>query len=174
MSIYRYIDYKPDVTSTVYMAPGSAVIGRVSLGDNVSVWFNSVIRADEGEIRIGEGSNIQDLCVLHTDEGHILSIGRNVTVGHRCVIHGCTVEDNCLIGMGAIIMNGACIGSGSIIAAGSVVLENTIIPPNSLAAGVPATVKKTLPPESKLAFEKASGVYRMLASHYRNQCSEID
>ena len=172
MSLYRYMNCSPDIAAGVYMAPGSAVIGKAFLGENVSVWFNSVIRADEGEIRIGEGTNIQDLCVLHTDEGHCLSIGKNVTVGHRCVIHGCIIEDNCLIGMGAIIMNGARIGTGSVIAAGSVVLENIVIPPFSLAAGVPATVKKTLPPESTGMVGHASGIYRMLASNYRDQCSK--
>ncbi len=172
MTCYTHMNHQPELGVDVYAAPGSMIIGRVRLGDRASVWFNSVIRGDEGEIVIGNGSNIQDLCVLHTDRGHVLSIGNDVTVGHRCVIHGCVIEDDCLIGMGAVVMNGARIGRGSIVAAGAVVLENTVVPPYSLVAGIPATVKKTLPEETLSGVKHAAETYRHLSVNHRED-SEI-
>jgi carbonic anhydrase/acetyltransferase-like protein (isoleucine patch superfamily) len=119
------------------------VVGNVTIGKDSSVWFNCVIRGDVAPITIGEGTNIQDLTILHVGAGHPLHIGNQVTMGNRCIVHGCTIEDNCMIGMGAIVMNGAKIGHGSIVAAGSVVLENATFAPFSLLTGVPARLKKT-------------------------------
>ena len=172
MTCYKYMNHEPELGTGVFTAPGSIIIGRVSLGDRSSVWFNSVIRGDEGDIVIGKGSNIQDLCVLHTDRGHILSIGNDVTIGHRCVIHGCVIEDDCLVGMGAVIMNDARIGRGSIVAAGAVVLENTVVPPYSLVAGIPAVVKKTLPENTLSAVKLGAEIYRHLSANHMDD-SEV-
>jgi carbonic anhydrase/acetyltransferase-like protein (isoleucine patch superfamily) len=116
------------------------------LGRHASVWYNAVIRADMEPITIGDESNIQDLSVLHVDEGVPCTIGRRVGVGHRAILHGCTVEDECLIGMGAILLNNVRVGSGSVIAAGAVLTEGTEIPPGSLVVGVPGRVVRPVDP----------------------------
>jgi carbonic anhydrase/acetyltransferase-like protein (isoleucine patch superfamily) len=144
MPIFSLNKLEPDIHPSVYMAPSATVIGDVIIGEASSIWFNTVVRGDTEAIRIGQHTNIQDLCMCHADPGKPLDIGSYVTIGHRCVVHGCRVADNCLIGMGAIVMNGATIGSFSIVAAGAVVLEETEIPPYSLVAGIPAKVKRTL------------------------------
>ena len=134
----------PVVADNCFVAPGAVLAGDVTLHGSVGIWFNAVLRGDYEPITIGEGSNIQDNVTGHVDTGFPLTLGKNVSVGHNAVIHGCTVEDNCLIGMGAIVMNGAIIGTGSLVAAGAVVLEGTIVPPGSLVAGVPAKVRREL------------------------------
>lgn len=143
MPIYRFKEDLPQLHESVYVAPNATLIGRVSMGQKSSVWFGSVLRGDTDSIIIGEETNIQDLTMCHADAGFPLTIGDHVTVGHNCVVHGCTIHDHCLIGMGAVVMNGAEVGQGSIVAAGTVVLENTKIPPFSLVAGIPGKVKKT-------------------------------
>lgn len=143
MPLYSYKDNTPQLHPTVFIAPTAQIIGNVHIGEESSVWFQSVIRGDLDSIRVGEKTNIQDLCMCHADEKIPLKIGNGITIGHRSVIHGCTIEDNCLIGMGAIIMNQAVIGKGSVVAAGTVILEKTIIPPYSLVTGSPGKVKKT-------------------------------
>lgn len=124
------------IASTAYVIGGDVVIG----GDNVSIWPHAVIRGDEDSIVIGDNSNIQDGAVIHTDAGFPARIGRGVTIGHRAIVHGATVEDEVIIGMGAIVLNGAVIGSGSIVGAGAVVTQGTKVPPNSIVVGVPAKV----------------------------------
>ncbi|HCY87278.1 MAG TPA: gamma carbonic anhydrase family protein [Desulfobacteraceae bacterium] len=143
MTLYAFKHNRPKVHESVFIAPTAQVIGEVRIHRNASVWFQTVIRGDMELITIGENTNIQDLTMCHADEGIPLTIGSGVTVGHRCVIHGCTIEDDCLIGMGAVVMNKAVIGRGSIVAAGAVILENTVIPPFSLVAGSPGKIKKT-------------------------------
>jgi len=143
MTLYAYKNNIPIIHESVFIAPTSQIIGNVQIDQDSSVWFQTVIRGDLAKISIGERTNIQDLCMCHADEDIPLNIGYGVTIGHSCVIHGCTIEDNCLIGMGAIVMNQAVIGKGSIIAAGAVVLEKTIIPPYSLVTGSPGKIKKT-------------------------------
>ena len=130
-----------------YKSAHCVIDGQVQLGENVSVWHYAVIRADEAPIVIGDNSNVQDGCVLHVDEEAPLTIGKGVTIGHRAVVHGCTIEDDVLVGMGAIVLNGAHIGQGSIIAAGAVVLGGAEIPPHSLVMGVPAKVRGEVRPE---------------------------
>ena len=144
MSIIRYDKYDPKIDKSVFIAHNSCIIGRVSIDKNSSVWFNSVLRADVDEIIIGQGTNIQDLTMCHVDPETPLKIGDYVTIGHRCIIHGCSIDNNCLIGMGAIIMNRAKINEYSIIAAGSVVTEGIEIPPFSLVTGIPGKIKKKL------------------------------
>ena len=134
----------PVVAESAYVAPGAVLVGNVTLADHASVWYNAVLRAEAEPIRIGPGSNLQDNVSCHVDHGFPLLVGRNVSVGHGAVLHGCTIEDGSLIGMMATVLNGAVIGSGSLVAAGAVVLEGTIVPPRSLVAGVPAKVRRPL------------------------------
>lgn len=130
-----------------FIADGAKVIGKVTMKEFSSIWFNSVARGDVNRIDIGRYSNIQDNSVLHVADDCPTIIGDFVTVGHNCIIHGATIEDHCLIGMGAIILNKAVIGRGSIIAAGAVVKERQIIPPNSLVVGIPGKIIKQVPEE---------------------------
>jgi len=143
MTLYSYKNFLPRLDKSVFVAPTAQIIGDVHIGRQSSVWFHSVLRGDMDSIRVGERTNIQDLSLCHADKGIPLKIGDGVTIGHRCIIHGCTIEDDCLIGMGAVVMNQAVIGRGSVVAAGAVVLEKTIIPPYSLVTGLPGRVKKT-------------------------------
>ncbi len=142
MTLYSYKNTQPKIHSSVYIAPTAQIIGDVHIRKKSSVWFQVVIRGDMDRISIGEMTNIQDLCVCHADKNIPLIIGNGITIGHRCVIHGCTIEDHCLIGMGAIVMNHAVVGRGSVVAAGTVILEKTIIPPYSLVTGLPGKIKK--------------------------------
>ncbi|MCF0122647.1 MAG: gamma carbonic anhydrase family protein [Ruminiclostridium sp.] len=132
---------------TAWVAPGAFLRGDVTLGENVSVWYNAVLRADQEKIVIGKNSNIQDNVVIHGDPDHDIIVGENVTVGHSAILHGCTVEDNSLIGMGAVVLDNAVIGAGSIVGAGAVVPSGAVIPPKSLVVGIPGKVKKTLTDE---------------------------
>ncbi len=143
MTLYVYKNIRPKIHESVFIAPTAQIIGNVRIGQGSSVWFQTVIRGDLDKISIGERTNIQDLCTCHADENIPLKIKNGVTIGHNCVIHGCTIEENCLIGMGAIVMNQAVIGRGSVVAAGTLILEKTIIPPYSLVTGSPGKIKKT-------------------------------
>jgi carbonic anhydrase/acetyltransferase-like protein (isoleucine patch superfamily) len=131
---------KPRIDDQAFVAPTAVVVGAVTMGPHSSIWYGAVARADADQIEIGEGSNVQDGCTLHSDEGFPLLIGKGVTVGHRVVLHGARVDDDVLVGMGSIVMNGAHIGSGSIVAAGAVVTPGTVVPPNSVVGGIPAKV----------------------------------
>jgi len=150
MTLYSYKSDEPRLHPSVYIAPTAQIIGDVHIGKDTSVWFHSILRGDLARISIGERTNIQDLCTCHVDENIPLKIGSGVTIGHRSILHGCTIEDDCLIGMGAIVMNQAVIGRGSVVAAGAVVLEKTIIPPYSLVTGSPGKVKKTYENKEKI------------------------
>ena len=127
-----------------FVAETAAVIGNVQLAASTSVWFGAVLRGDNELIDIGENSNIQDQCTIHTDPGFPVTVGRNCTIGHNVILHGCTIEDDALIGMGAIVMNGARIGKGSVVGAGAVITEGKAFPANSLILGAPAKVVRTL------------------------------
>ena len=131
---------KPQIDDQAFVAPTAVVVGAVTMGPRSSIWYGAVARADADAIEIGEGSNVQDGCTLHSDAGFPLLIGKGVTVGHRVVLHGARVDDDVLVGMGSVVMNGVHIGSGSIVAAGAVVTQGTVVPPGSLVAGVPARV----------------------------------
>lgn len=133
--------------SNVFIAPGAIVLGDVTLGKDVGIWYHATVRGDRAPIVIGEGSNVQDNAVVHVDAEHGVLIGRNVTIGHSAVIHGCNVGDNSLIGMGAIIMNGARIGKNCIVGAGALVTQNSQIPDNSLVLGNPAKIKRSVTEE---------------------------
>jgi len=150
---------KPSIPSSVYVAPNATVLGDVTIGEGSSVWFGAVIRGDCLPMNIGERTNIQDLCVLHVDDHNGLTIGDDVTIGHRALLHGCTVGNAVLIGMGATIMNGVKIGEGSIIGAGALVTEGTEIPPRSLVIGMPAKVKKEITEEQYKGILKSAKHY---------------
>src|SRR5437762_4460508 len=135
----------PKVHPSAYIDESAQVIGDVEIGEESSVWMAAVIRGDVNSIRIGRRTNVQDGTVVHVmKDTHRTEVGSDVTIGHAAVVHGCTIEDRCLIGMGAILLNGAHIGTGSIVAAGSVVVEGMIVPPRSLVMGIPAKVKRLL------------------------------
>lgn len=165
--ILPFREQAPRIHPTVFVAPSAVIIGDVEIEAGASVWFGAVLRGDLAPIRIGAGTNIQDNATLHTDIDTPLSIGSGVTVGHNAVVHGCTIEADCLIGMGALVLNRVQISSGSIIAAGSVVRQDSRIGPNQLAAGTPATIKKALSPEATLIIKDAQIHYRDLAEVYR-------
>lgn len=135
----------------VFIAPGAIVLGDVTVGEDVGIWYHATVRGDRAAIVIGNRSNVQDNAVVHVDEGHGVSIGENVTIGHSAIIHGCSIGDNSLIGMGAIIMNGAQIGKNCIVGAGALVTQNTIVPDNSLVLGNPAKVKREVTEEEVAA-----------------------
>lgn len=139
----------PAIHPSVFVADGVQIIGDVRIGCDSSIWYNSVLRGDINAVIIGERTNIQDCSVLHVTGELAVRIGNDVTVGHRAIIHGCTVGDRCLIGMGAIILDNATIGAESLVAAGAVVLQNAVVPPGMLVAGVPAKVIRPLTPEEK-------------------------
>lgn len=170
MPVYAYKDHKPCIDASVFIAPNAQIIGNVQMDENTSAWFGAVIRGDADAIKIGKNTNIQDLSVCHVDKDVPLTIGQNVTVGHRCIVHGCTIEDDCLIGMGAVVLNHAHIGKGSIIAAGTVILENTIIPPYSLVAGTPGKIKRSIEgaDETRQALSSMARIYVGNRSDYRS------
>ncbi len=147
---------KPTIPSSCFLEETGIVIGDVVLGEHCSVWFHAVIRGDVNFIRLGNRTNVQDLCMLHvTHDTNPLIIGADVTIGHSVVLHGCTIKDRVLIGMGAIIMDGAVIGEDSVVGAGALITEGTIVPPKSLILGSPAKVKRPVT-EKELAWIKES------------------
>ena len=152
---------------TVFIHDTAVVLGKVSLARNTSVWPTAVIRADTDRIDIGEDSNIQDGAILHTDFGIPCTIGNRVTIGHRAVVHGAEVQDDCLIGIGAIVLNNSVIGRGSIVGAGAVVTEGTIIPPDSLVLGAPAKVVKQLSNDHRDRLARGHVAYIDLQQRHR-------
>jgi gamma-carbonic anhydrase len=148
--IYEYKGIKPRFGERVFLAPGVIVLGDVQIGDNSNVWFNTVIRGDVNRIKIGTKTNIQDLCMLHvTSVRFPLTIGDGVIVGHRAVLHGCTICDGALIGIGALVLDGAVVEQGAIVAAGAVVTPGTVIPANQVAMGIPARPTREPSPEER-------------------------
>ena len=150
----------PTIDPTAFVDTSAQVIGDVHLGAESSLWMNVVVRGDVNSIRIGSRSNIQDLTLVHVMRGtHPTVIGDNVTIGHSAVIHGCTIEDRCLIGMGAILLNGVHVGTGSIVAAGSLCPEGMVIPPGSMVMGLPAKVRRPLTPEENASIQRYADNY---------------
>jgi carbonic anhydrase/acetyltransferase-like protein (isoleucine patch superfamily) len=144
MTLYALGDLKPDVDPDAWVAPDANVIGNVVLAAGSSVWFGATLRGDNEVIAVGRGSNVQENCVFHTDMGFPLVIGENCTIGHKVMLHGCTIGDNTLIGMGATVLNGARIGKNCLIGAGALITENKVIPDGSLVMGVPGKVVREL------------------------------
>ena len=169
MTLYTLDESTPEFTDTTFIAPDASLIGKVRIGAYSSVWFNAVLRGDMAYISIGDETSFQDLSMGHADPGFPLIIGNRVTVGHHCVMHGCEVEDDCLIGMGAILMNGVKIGRGSIVGAGAVLLEGMEVPPFSMVVGSPAKVHKTYEESIIENINAMSQTYVKRAIHYREQ-----
>lgn len=168
MGILSYRGITPKIHHSVFVADGVHIIGDVEIGKDSSVWFNSVIRGDVNYIRIGERTNIQDNTVIHvTNKKFPTNIGSNVTIGHNAVIHACTINDYCLIGMGAIILDDAKVGSYSLIAAGAVVTMGSVIPEGMLAAGVPAKVIRPLTEEERQSLVQSAQNYIDYVATYR-------
>src|SRR5271155_4970602 len=165
-----YQGVHPTIAASAYIDPSAQVIGNITVGERSSIWPNVTARGDVNTIQIGDDSNIQDNSVLHCDAGlYPLKIGNRVTVGHLAMLHGCTIEDDCLIGIGAIVLNGAKIGHGSVIAAGAVVPEGAEIPPESMVMGVPAKVKRPLPVEERERFRQNALHYVEAARIYKGE-----
>ncbi|MCP1168109.1 gamma carbonic anhydrase family protein [Limimaricola litoreus] len=166
MTIYALDGETPEIDATAWVAPGTHVIGRVTLGPGSSVWFGTTIRGDNERISLGENANVQENCVLHTDMGFPLDIGAGVTVGHKAMLHGCTIGENSLIGMGATVLNGAKIGRDCLIGAGALVTEGKEIPDGSLVMGAPGKVVRQLD-------EAAIGKLRQSALNYRDNAARF-
>jgi carbonic anhydrase/acetyltransferase-like protein (isoleucine patch superfamily) len=156
------------IDPTAFIAATATVLGDVTIGAEASVWFSAVIRGDAAPIRIGPQTNVQDGCILHADPGFPCTLGDRVTLGHGAIVHGATVEDDCLIGMRAVVMNGAKIGRGSIVAVGSVVTEGTEIPPGSIAMGQPAKVKRETTERDRERIRHAAEHYVAAGRSYKS------
>jgi carbonic anhydrase/acetyltransferase-like protein (isoleucine patch superfamily) len=169
MPIYRLGETSPSIDPTAWVAPSADLIGDVRLGPRASVWFGAIIRADNTPILLGEESNFQDGAIGHSDPGAPLTIGARVTVGHQAILHGCTVEDEALIGMGARILNGAVIGSQCIVGAGALVTEGKIFGPRSLIVGSPARAVRTLTDEQIALLILSAAHYAEKAVAYAGQ-----
>ena len=161
MAIYELDGIAPELPADgqYFVADSAAIIGKVRLRTDASIWFGSVLRGDNEWIEVGEGSNVQENTVCHTDPNRPLTIGRNCTVGHNVILHGCTIEDGVLIGMGAIVMNGAIIRKGSVIGAGAIITEDKEFPENSLIIGAPAKAVRTLTAEQTAQLTRGAPRY---------------
>ena len=165
--IMTFKNKTPKIHPSVFIAPGSHIIGDVVIGKGSSVWFTAVLRADIAAIRVGENTNIQDGCVLHVDHDQPCILKNGIIMGHQATAHSCVVEDGVLIGIGARILSGARIGAFSLIGAGALVRENAVIPPRSLVLGVPGKVVRQLTPKETAMFAPAAKRYRQLAWEYK-------
>ena len=168
MTLYALGDRQPEVAADAWIAPGCHLIGDVLVGAGASIWFNSTLRGDNEWISIGAGSNIQENCVLHTDMGFPLTIGEGCTIGHKAMLHGCTIGDNSLIGMGATVLNGAKIGRNCLIGAGSLVTEGKEIPDGALVMGMPGKVVRDLDEETITSLRRSAQAYQEKARAFRS------
>ena len=172
-SLARHLSRKPSLGEGAFVAPGAVVVGDVRLGPLGSVWYRCVLRGDINYIQVGEGTNVQDGTVLHLADDYPVVIGDYVTIGHAAVVHACTVEDECLIGMSATVMDGAVVGRRSIVAAGSVVPQGMKIPPGSLVAGVPAKIKRTLSEKEQAALRGWAEKYIAVAKAHARLAKSV-
>ena len=170
--IRSYRGQKPRLGARVFVDASAQVIGDVELGEDASVWMNTVIRGDVNAIRLGARTNVQDSCVLHVTSADPTVLGEEVTVGHSVTLHGCRIERRCLIGIGAIVLNGAVVGEESIVAAGSLVPEGMAIPPRSLAMGTPAKVRRELTEEERAGLRRYAESYVGYKETYRAEEGE--
>lgn len=175
MAIYRLGDAAPELPGEgrYWIAPGARVIGRVRLGADATIWFGAVLRGDNELLDIGEETNIQDNCILHTDRGFPLTVGARCTIGHGAMLHGCTLASRVLVGMGATVLNGARVGENSVIGAHSLVPEGKEIPSGVLAVGTPARVVRTLRAEELAGLERAAQHYAAKGRRYLADLEEI-
>jgi carbonic anhydrase/acetyltransferase-like protein (isoleucine patch superfamily) len=165
--IYALDDILPEIAEDSWVAPGASVMGRVTLATGASVWFGATLRGDNERITVGDGSNVQDGCTLHTDMGFPLTIGRDCTIGHGAILHGCTIGDESLIGMGAIVLNGARIGRNCLIGAGALVAEGKQIPDGSLVLGSPGRVVREMDAEARAKLRESALGYQENMRRFR-------
>lgn len=165
--LYPYENHTPEVHESVFVAPTAVIVGRTKIAEGASIWFHCVVRGDINQISIGQNTNIQDGCLLHVTNRNALIVGERVTVGHGAVLHGCKIENDCLISMAAVVLDGAVVGAGSIVAAGSVVPPGAEIPPNSLVMGVPGKIVRNVSEDDRNKIDRGwqnylrySGIYR--------------
>ena len=164
--IDRYLELVPELADGVLLAPGATVVGDVRLGRDVSIWYGAIARGDIAEVTVGDRSNLQDGTVVHVGDRSPCIVGADVVVGHRVMLHGCRVEDACLIGMQATLLDDAVIGEGSIVGAGALVTQRTIIPPHSLVLGAPAKVVRALDPKAADEHRALAGKYTRIKENY--------
>lgn len=159
--------FAPEIDRSAFTAPTSVVVGRVRLGAGANIWYHAVLRGDAEQITVGAGSNVQDNCTVHADPGFPVVLGERITVGHNAVLHGCTIEDDVLIGMGARVLNGAHVERGCLVAAGAVVPQGMRVPAGSLVAGVPAKVRRRLTEDERAGITANADGYLHLADVHR-------
>src|SRR5471032_3100217 len=173
MSIYQLGEHAPEIDASSFVADTATVIGKVSLHANTSVWFGATLRGDNERITIGENSNVQEGTVMHTDMGYPLTVGKNVTIGHHAMLHGCTIGDGALIGIQAVILNGAKIGKGCLVGAGALVTEGKHFDDHMLIIGSPAKAVRALTPEEITALQGSSLNYVQRAQLFKTQLTKI-
>jgi len=174
MASYRLDDLHPDIADNAWVADSAQVIGKVKLGDDASVWFGAVLRGDNEWLTVGEGSNIQEGTVMHSDMGFPLTLGRHVTVGHQAMLHGCTVGDNSLIGIKAVVLNGAKIGKNCLVGAGALVTEGKEFPDGSLIIGSPAKAVRELTPEQIAGLQRSAEFYVLNARRFKDGLVKLE
>ncbi|KIN61090.1 Transferase hexapeptide repeat [Sulfitobacter noctilucae] len=173
MTIYALGTTQPTLHESAWVAPDANVIGNVVLDAAASVWFGATLRGDNEVIHVGAGSNVQENCVFHTDMGYPLTIGKNCTIGHKVMLHGCTIDDNTLIGMGATILNGAKIGKNCLIGAGALITENKVIPDGSLVMGSPGKVVRELDAQAIQMLTASAAHYAENAARFRRDLTAL-
>jgi carbonic anhydrase/acetyltransferase-like protein (isoleucine patch superfamily) len=173
MAIYQLGEYTPDISPSAYVTDTANVIGKARIESNASIWFDVTIRGDNELITIGENSNVQEGCILHTDPGYPLTIGRNVTIGHQAMLHGCTIGEGSLVGIQAVILNGARIGRNCLVGAGALVTENKEFPDNSLIIGSPAKAVRQLTEEDVARMHGNTANYVKRGQHFKQNLKKI-
>ncbi|HUF87682.1 MAG TPA: gamma carbonic anhydrase family protein [Thermohalobaculum sp.] len=175
MTLYALDGVAPTLPAdgACYIAPGARLIGDVTLAEETSVWFNAVLRGDNEPIVLGRGTNVQDGCICHTDPGHPLTLGEEVTVGHNAILHGCSIGDGTLVGMGAVILNGAKIGKGCLIGANALITEGKEIPDYAMVVGQPGKVVRDVDERLAAELRRAAEVYRRRQRQYREGLAEV-
>lgn len=173
MALYQLGDDAPQIAPSAYIAESANLIGKVKLEANANIWFDVTIRGDNELITIGENSNVQESCVLHTDPGYPLNVGKNVTIGHQAMLHGCTIGDGALVGIQAVILNGAKIGKNCLVGAGALVTEGKEFPDNSLIIGSPAKAVRTLSEEDIARMHKNTDNYVKRGQLYKVSLKRI-
>jgi carbonic anhydrase/acetyltransferase-like protein (isoleucine patch superfamily) len=174
MAIFKIGTHTPDVDASAYVTDSASVMGQVPLAANTSIWFGAALRGDNELISIGEGSNVQECAVLHTDMGYPLVVGKNVTIGHQAMLHGCTVGDGSLIGIQAVVLDGAVIGKNCLVAAGALVTSGKEFPDNSLIMGSPAKAVRELTQEQINDIQRGVTTYIERAAYFKQQLKRID
>jgi len=173
MSIYQLGEFAPEIDASSFVADSATLVGKVTLQANTSVWFGATLRGDNERITIGENSNVQEGAVMHTDMGYPLTVGKNVTIGHQAMLHGCTIGDGALIGIQAVILNGAKIGAGCLVGAGALVTEGKEFPENSLIIGSPAKAVRTLTAEDTARLLASADSYVQRGQLFKTQLKKI-